>query len=305
MKTTQIIIVTLTGLLSMASLATEKQPLPRGEIRMSLRNGGSSQEFRYRYNATQLRIDRPGEIIPSPPVNLLDLKKGVLTLLHPHNGTCEQAALNGEQTDRPTRPIPPATMPTMPEQSHRAPPADWPEMPKMQGMPQNLPKGIGLGAEKAPSSINAPMGMPSSGMPAFPEMPAFPMMGMGGNEPMALVPQNQTNELFGYSCQLFDVKVPEFGTLQLWLCDDPSLPPFHQLRHELLHRHGRPEWEEQVAQLLRKEKKFPFRAELKGEGDDLIAEWRVLSIKTDVKESDQTGIFDLPSNVYLLPAEEW
>ncbi len=179
----------------------------------------------------------------------------------------------------------------------------------MPGIPGNLPEGIEPGAGEAPSTINAPAGMPSpgisAGMPAFPEMPAFPMEGMGGNEPLALVPKNQTNELFGFSCRLFEAKVPDAGTLWLWLCDDPSLPPFHLLRHELLRGHRQPEWDEQVARLLRKEKMFPFRAELKGEGGDLLAEWRVLSVKTDVKESDQTGLFDIPAGMCLLPAEEW
>ncbi len=303
MNATKTIIVILAGLAGTVSVATEKRSRSRGEIRMALRNGGSNREFRYRYNKTQLRIDRPGEIIPSPPVNLLELEKGELILLHPHNGTCERGALDGDKTARPTQPAPPVTMQETPTQPRKTPPADWP------GMPQNLPEGIGPGAGKAPSTINAPAGMPSpgmsAGMPAFPEMPAFPMEGMGGNEPMALVPQNQTNELFGFSCRLFEIKVPELGTLQLWLCDDPSLPPFHRLRHELLRGHGRPEWEEQAARLLRKEKMFPFRAELKGEGGDLLAEWRVISVKTDVKESDQSGIFDIPTGMYLLPAEEW
>ena len=50
---------------------------------------------------------------------------------------------------------------------------------------------------------------------------------------------------------------------------------------------------------------FPFRAVLKGEGGDILAEWSVLSIKTDVEEKDQNGLFEVPSGLHLLPVEEW
>jgi len=355
----------------------------RGEIRMTMQNGGTDQEIRYRYTETQLRIDRPGEVIPSPAVNLLDLETGTLCIIHPHNGTWEQGAV-GRVAD-PILHIPGSAIPAAP---HMAPPADWPEMPEnlpegigpgaaqapspsasipgmpaggmpafpampvfptpgiggqdavggvgdpakvageigdpalltpgatrrkppvdWPGMPENLPEGIGPGAAQAPSPTTSIPGMPaggtSSGMPDFPAMPAFPTPGMGGQKSMSLVFQNQTNELFGFSCRLYEMAVPDRGTLSLWLCDDPGLPLFHLLAYEIQRRQGRSEWVEQVAQLLRKEKMFPFRAVLKGEGGATLAEWSVLSIKTDVEEKDQNGLFDVPAGLHLLPERTW
>jgi hypothetical protein len=281
---------------------------PRSEIRLAVRNGGGNRELRYRYNADWLRIDRLGENIPAPPVNLLDFGQGTLRIIHPHNGTWEQGAIGGVGNPAPWTPKSPAFAKPiedepLPTTARRAPPADWPEMPT------DLPEGIGPGAAKTPSPAASIPGMPaggvSSGMPAFPAMPEFPMKGMGDNEPMVLVSQNQTNELFGFSCRLYETAVPDHGTLSLWLCDNPSLPPFHLLAYEIPRRHGRPEWNEQVAQLLREGKMFPFRMVLKGEGDATLAEWSVLSIKTDVEKKDQEGLFEVPVGLYLLPAEKW
>jgi len=315
----------------------------RGEIRMTMQNGGTGREFRYRYTETQLRIDRPGEVIPSPPVNLLDLEKGTLRIIHPHNGTWEQDAV-GRVADPtlhiPGSAIPDATrmaipadwpempgmpknlpegigpgavqtpaiapVPAIPATTHMAPPSDWPEMP---GMPENLPEGIGPGTGQASPPAASIPGMPaggmSPGMPAFPAMPAFPMPGIGGHEPMVPAFQNQTNELFGFSCRLYEMAIPDRGTLSLWLCDDPSLPPFHLLAHEIQRRQGRSEWDEQVAQLLRKEKMFPFHAVLKGEGGATLAEWSVLSIKTDVEKKDQEDLFEVPAELHLLSERGW
>ena len=275
---------------------------PRGEIRLAVRNGGAERELRYRYNADELRIDRPGENIPAPPVNLLDFGAGTLRIIHPHNGTWEQGSIGGAGDPEkvaggiaaPAVHTPESAVPASPR---RAPPADWPEMP---GRPAGLPEGIGPGAAKTPSPVAS-----ISGMPAFPAMPEFPMEGMGGTEPMALVSQYQTNELFGFSCRLYETAVPDRGTLSVWICDDPSLPPFHLFAYETQRRQGRSDWDEQVARLLRKEKMFPFRAVLKGEGGNVLAEWSVLSIKTDVEKQDQEGLFEVPAELHLLPSMEW
>ncbi len=302
MKYTTVAIMALAGLIGTDSRAAEEPSASRGEIRMAVQNGGPIRELRYRYGENQLRIDRPGEVIPAPPVNLLDLEKGTLSILHPHNGTWEQAPVGGTVdlvSNTPTT-VPESIIPAPPV----SPPADWPEMP---GRPKDLPAGIGPGAAAKPAPAASTPGMPAgipSGMPAFPAMPDFPMEGMAGDEePMVLVPQNQTNELFGFSCRLYEITTPNHGSLSIWLTDDSILPPFHLLVHEVPSSHGQVEWDEQVAHLLRKEKMFPLLAELKGKGDDSLAQWRVLSIKTDVKEKDQSGIFKMPEGLHRLHGE--
>ncbi len=268
-----------------------------GEILFSVRDGGRVREIRLSYDAERLRIDRPGNIIPAPPVNLLDLKQGTLRILHPHNGTWsevgsrrsevggQRAEVGGQESE--------VAKPRM------ALPADWPKMP---ALPEGLPEGIGPGASKMQvPSINP--GLPA-GMPAFPAMPTFSMEGMGGDKPMVLVSKNQTNEFFGFLCHLYETTVPEHGIMSLWLCDAPALPPFHLLVHGL--ERNRPEWDEQIARLLRKKKTFPFRAELKVvEGGEVLAEWNVLSIKTNVKEKNQAELFEIPAGMHRLSVSEW
>ncbi len=273
------------------------------EIRLSMQQGERVQELRYCCRDQQVRIDHPGKIIPSPPINLLDLETGMLSIIHPHNGTWEQGTVAGiADPVSPASAVPGSQIPATGATPRMAPPADWPEMP------QGLPSGIGPGAAQASPSATMVPGMPAGmpgGMPSFPAMPDFPMAGMGGDKPLALVSQNQTNELFGFSCRLHEVALPRHGTLLLWLCDDPALPPFHLLAHEIHRRQGRSEWDEQVAQLLRKEKMFPFHAVLKGEGDAVLAEWSVLSIRTDVEEKDQEDLFEVPAGLHFLPSVEW
>ena len=191
--------------LCLVALAGEEPPALLSEIRLAVRNGGASRELRYRYAVSQLRIDRPGEIIPAPPVNLLNFGQGTLRIIHPHNGTWEQGPIGGVANPASWTPEPPSFAKTMkdkliPAETRMDPPSGWPEMPK------DLPEGIGPGAAKTSPPATSIPGMPAggmpSGMPAFPAMPEFPMEGMGGTEPMALVSQNKTNELFSFSCRL-------------------------------------------------------------------------------------------------------
>ncbi len=294
--------------LCVAGTVSATSPSVRGEIRMAVKNGGRSQVLRYCYAGNQLRIDRPGEIIPSPPVNLLDLEKGTLSILYPHNGTWEVGAEAGDQRlevggqrSRAGDQGSEVGSQSSVVAPRMAQPADWPKTPAPPG---GLPEGVGPASSKTPpSSFNPGTSM---GMPAFPEMPTFPMPGAGGEKSMTLVSQGQTNELFGFSCCLYNVVIPRKGTVELWLCDNPGLPPFHLLAYRLQDRRDRSEWDKQLAQRLRNEKKFPFRMVLKSEeGGDVLAEWDVVSIKTDLKEKDVDGVFDVPSEMHRLPSREW
>jgi len=138
-------VVVLVGLVGRVFPAAEKSSVFRGEIRMTMQNGGTGRVFRYRYTETRLRIDRPGEVIPSPRVNLLDLEKGLLCIIHPHNGTWEQNTVGGVAA--PILHIPGSPIPAV---TRMAPPADWPEMP---GMPGNLPEGIGPASAQSVGAI--------------------------------------------------------------------------------------------------------------------------------------------------------
>lgn len=279
--------------LSVASFASEKEPQAvRNEIRFHIKNGGDQREFRYRYTLTQIRIDRPGDLIPSPAVNVLDLEKGTLRILHPHNGSWEQTFLDGSSATAETA-LDSSAFPSI------ISPVDGREI---TGLPNDLPKGIGPGAvvSAIPSD---PMGMTGGmpmEMPAFPVMPDFPMDEGGDVDLMKLTSQGQTNMLFGFSCQLYEMTLPDQETLSLWLCDDPGLPAFYLPANGVLRPHELQEWDRKVARILRQEKKFPFHVILKGESGDTRVEWRVLSVKPEMDPAAFNGIFEVPSEMYRL-----
>lgn len=267
------------------------------EVRLSIKNGGQVQEFRYRFRDQQLRIERSGKIIPSPPVNILEVETGLLSIIHPHNGTWEQGSI--VEGTHPVSPAPvaiEASIPAIEERPRMDPPTDWPDMPS------GMPAGIGPGAKKPSPTATLVPGMPA-GMPAFPAMPDFPMEGMGGDEPLTLVSLNQTNELAEFSCRLYEATVAREGKLVVWLSDDPRLPPFHLLRHELPNSRQQPEWNEQLAEQLRKKNLFPFKVELKAENGQTIISWTVLSVRTDLKKEEFDGLFTVPDGLYQLPSE--
>ena len=288
------------------------------EVRMMMQDGGMKQEIQYRYTKEQLRIDRVGKIIPSPPINLIDLKTKMLRIIHPHNGTWEEGALEQKVKKAngfpempnlppgigpkatPPRPVPTHGLPPAPV----APPKGFPKMPNVpampEGIPTNRPAGIGPGA--APKSVpgipTMPAGMPAAGGMMPQGMPAFPMPSMMQiQKPLKLIALNQTNTVCGVVCQQYKLELPRMGSLTLWLSDDPSLPPFYPLRYNVPDRRIHSEWNEKVGELLRKEKKFPLLLELRGSGKDLLVQWKVLSIKPNQKQKDPQ-LFNVPKGLY-------
>jgi hypothetical protein len=287
-----------------ADAAEEAFP-PQGEIRLQVVDGGSARELRYRFRDRRLRIDRPGKLVPSPPVNIVDQAAGKLRILHPHNATWEEAPI--DSTNRSVRPLaptpallPPAGPP--PALPSLTPPTTWPEPLKLS---DDLPAGIGpgppgLSPDFSPLAAGMAPGVPA-GMPSIPGMPAFPPMPMLGEaEPMALMAQDPTNALHGFSCRLHEVEVPDWGTMSLWVSDDPRLPPFYLLMHEVSCSSGRSEWYELVTALLREAKAFPFHAVLKSESGHALATWEVLAVTFGLAGED-ADLFGVPAEFHRLP----
>ena len=64
------------------------QALEEGTITLSVkRHGGSEESFLYSREGDDMRLEKLGEHIPSPPVNLFDLSTGEVKILRPSNGT--------------------------------------------------------------------------------------------------------------------------------------------------------------------------------------------------------------------------
>ncbi|MEM9080146.1 MAG: hypothetical protein AAGC74_05575, partial [Verrucomicrobiota bacterium] len=115
---------TITTLLLLTPLLTA-QPLLEGQLTLKLSSGSHHETHRYRLKDHQLRIDQPGDLIPSPPINLINLKTNTITLLRPHNGTARTFTATNES------PAPANTPPGFP------------------AMPQ-LPPGIGPQSTSTP-----------------------------------------------------------------------------------------------------------------------------------------------------------
>ncbi len=308
------------------------------EFLLIIRDGGQKQTWQYRYDKNRLRINSVGRHIPALPINLLDFASNTISIIHPHNGTWEKSALNGSSTDKAfpappppvvppqmrmtqpvtPQPVPPQQMapalpvipppPALPQQTNNLPNSIKHKFapPAMPDLPANLPKGIGPGAA---NPLSAPSTEPASGgMPVFPAMPAMPPIGLMHEAPdvMKLIPQNKTNTLFGVTCRLYKMKITRNkGTLFIWLSNSPVLPPFYLPSRELPNQRYHAEWQEQVAQILRKKNFFPLHLELKTESGTTIAEWKIKSLKTDIKQKYNEEIFKVPEEMHLLPPPMW
>lgn len=120
--------------------AEDFAPLSEGELSLSVTLGQREEVHRYRIKDGQMRIDRPGESIPSPPVNLVDLRSGRVTILRPHNGTARSFTPSD---------APPAG---------KLPGGEAPEMPALPEHPPQAQKDVIPG----PSAMSAVPGRPNT-----------------------------------------------------------------------------------------------------------------------------------------------
>ena len=309
--------------------AGEPGPFTSGEIRLLTNPGGQQIELRYRLKNARMRIDRPGEIIPAPPVNLLDLKTGNLRILHPHNGTWNKVPAESLRPQRPGRDLPtpppgigpwqgpeitppgqpgrPPVDPAPPDRSGMKPrigpdlpgvPAvpDFPEMParpaipSIPGMPATLPPGLG----------SLPGGAPGGGF-AQPEIPriseSISRIFPGRTDPLELKPADEKRVIHGYECTRHIVTIPREGELILWLTAPGMLPPFHLLLDDVPPTRQRPDWAEQIPALLREKDLFPLLAIWKREDGGESTCWEVTRIGAGEEDG---GIFEVPESYYQL-----
>lgn len=314
------------GLISLPSAGAEPKPFTEGEIRLRIISGRQETELRYRLKDGQLRIDRPGEIIPAPPVNLLDLATGTLRILRPHNSTWLEVPADAL---RPARPAPPHAGPTPPAgigpprgpgispPRHRPddlsgpPPGDSgpskpqigpsvprvspiPEIPGHQpapALPMDLPPGIGpLFGGGVGGTVRAPPIPPIPGIPGG----VIPLPGMFHDGPLELKRTGEKRILHGYECVKYTIAIPREGEMTLWLAGPGLFPPLHFLRAEVSRPQHRPDWDERIAALLREESLFPLLAELKGEGGNELARWEVIRMEPGDVEDPDSRLFKVP-----------
>jgi len=294
---------------SISSLSADKKsPFTEGELTMRISHRSEySQTHRYQLKNSQLLIYRPGEIIPAPSLNLIDLNTGLVKIIYPHNGTWREYSSNQESTSTafpslpkfPSGIFPNISPPTIPTPPFNIGP----------GMPGSPPSGLELGS--APPS-------PQPGIPPIPVLSNFPASAFaaipsmpGTNEPPTLTKAGATRMIHGYDCQRYTLEIPQEGTLTLWLTD--SLPPFHILISHPPAKQHRTQWRDHWPSLLREKKLFPLLAilrptqeedrEANGSAqsqDQEISRWEITQISPKIFVDQELAAFTVPADFHRL-----
>lgn len=282
----------------------------QGVLEATLTSGKRVTELRYARRDDIVRIEDlyvPKKGV-APPVNLLNLKSGDLTIFHRGNSTFmkvpaerlsavpdSSAAMPGmshlaqgigpnvdnegrlvsrdldEQKANGKTPQPPGTAPSA-ENANQRGAAGRPQMPpQMQAM------------------INGPGG--TRGMPMMPPMP--PMPGIPGREgPTRLKKTDEVREIYGVQCTKYTMSDPREGNFEIWAADD--LIPFFLLTHDAPRLRRRRELHESWPATLREKGLFPMLAILKDEdGEHEILRFEVTSFDPEKKPED-ASLFKVP-----------
>ena len=90
-----IFLTALTGTAFAQREASSGIPVPfsEGRLTFEITSGSRTETHLYQLKGNQLRITRPGNHIPTPLLNLVDLETGRVTVLFPQNGTARTIAL--------------------------------------------------------------------------------------------------------------------------------------------------------------------------------------------------------------------
>ena len=290
-----IYLTALTGTAFAQKEASSGNPVPFSEGRLifEITSGSRTETHLYQRKGDQLRITRPGDHIPTPPLNLVDLETGRVTVLFPQNGTARTIETADEQPPASSGPstsgfpampgLPPGIGPNAtsgPAPATPARPAPGEETARIGPDPSKLPavhngKPFAIPATPAPGDAPAEPGVPlpkapaptsnpgmpemptSPDRPAMPEMPPMPG-GPGAAQAFVLKATAETKELHGYPCTRFTLDLPREGRLALWLTPEEPLFPFHRLRSEGPDSFRPAEWPDQLAALLRSRNLFPL-----------------------------------------------
>lgn len=246
--------------LSLSAAANDPAPFRQGELLLRTGTDQASSEVRYRLKDERLRIDQPGEVIPAPAVNLLDLASGTLRILHPHNGTWQEVESGKLSPARPGLPGPQA--------------------------------GVGprQGPVIAPPALPAIPRMPDPGRVPLMPPPVLPILQAGTPE---LKDTGEERRIHGYACVRHTITFAHDGEMSLWLAAPGMFPPFHLLASDVPERQSRDPFA-QVPALLREKNRFPLLAEWKGKDGSVINRWEVVAITPDIILD--ASLFEVPES---------
>jgi len=316
-----IFLTTMPGAASAQKEASSKTPAPftEGQLTLVITSGSRTETHLYQRKGDQLRIAQPGDLIPTPPLNLVNLRSGRVTILFPQNGTARTIETTDEKPPAPSDSSTPG-FPSMPG----LPPGIGPGAAVVPATtePGQVPAGIGPdlsqptvptdGTTPALPETPLPGGVPANpAMPMMPEMPPIPG-GPDAVEAFVLKAGEETKTLHGYPCTRHTLDLPHEGRLTLWLTPDKPLFPFHRLRTEGPESLRNADWPDQLAALLRSKGLFPLLItqhdrehspapeEKPARPGPERARWEVTSIQNTALKDPEESLFSTPETFHQL-----
>ena len=223
-----------------------------GKIDIVITRGSETTPLLYTVGENFLRVEVIGSDRPNP-IDIVDLKSGVLTLLFPHNRSFVRLKSGAANTSAqpPGAPAFPRPPPGMAPLSHPNPAAAGPPgAPAIPTPPGGLPPGIGP----------QPQGVTGAAVPQMPPMPMMPPM---MSEKIELKPTGKKEKVLGFACEQFEIKT-RGETMEIWATD--QFMPFFYYVQSQPSRLGPRMIAEQWPELLKEKKLFPLRAILRLEG---------------------------------------
>jgi Domain of unknown function (DUF4412) len=233
-----------------------------GKIEVAITQGSETTPLLYTVASNSLRIEVTGTSWPNP-IDIVDLKSGVVTLVFPHNRSFVGLKPGNENAAASPAGIPGITMPPGGLPAGIGPqttPGNLPETPPMPtGVPPmptpagGLPPGVGPQPQTA-TAAGAP------GMQNMPGMPSMPAMPRPMAEKLELKATGKKEKILGFACAQYELK-QRGETLEIWATD--QLLPYQPYVRNQPHRFGPRMIEEQWPELLTARKLFPLRASLR------------------------------------------
>ena len=250
-------------------------------IRFTLSRESRKEQWQYQARKGTLKLTRLGNIIPTPPVYLLELKKGTMEIWRPRNGTWSQAPLDGQK------------QPAHPAIGFRRG-APGPAIPGgFQSGRSTLSPSAGAGrGPSTPAAVATGPG-PMRGFPS-PGRAWTPRGSRPANLELIPVSDAKSKTMAGATCTKHVIKMPDHGQWTLWLAERKDLPPLYlpSLRaNDDPGDSGLP----RVLELLRKKQRFPMMATFEDDRGTQRFDFRVESLKQSKIPSEQ---FRRPENLH-------
>lgn len=251
-----------------------------GRIEIVSLHASESIRLHYTVGKEFLRIE-PIAAEPANPVNIVDLKSGVLTIMFPHNRSFVRLKSSAAGVAQPGH--------TKSNEPSATTAVAIPAVPAPRP-PGALPPGVNPPTNGTPLRIT-----PAMPVPAMPPMPS-PTSKSGT---IALKSTGAKEKILGFDCEKFEIK-SSGETLEIWATD--KLLPYQSYLSNPVRRFGPPMLEEQWSELLAAKKLFPLRVILHSDGNAVRSRFDVKSITPERIEDKDGKLFQPPPDYTEVPS---